>query len=148
MMGEWIDLVFHIRVIVEGIAVEVTEFKSVSLQGRTKEWSGYVGFHQASSSEYDETLYLLDKQNHIPIIYFFPIDMTSSSPCALLKYESKYLTSAWFYLSFFDGVSICNKGLGVVSVRDVEEEKETLATNIFSIRLWSDMISSLCFAYM
>lgn len=71
MIEKDVDPALHAQVVVEGVAVEIAELRGVPFQGKATEWSGYVGFHQASPSEYDETLYLLDEQDHIPIVYFF-----------------------------------------------------------------------------
>lgn len=50
-MGEDVDLVFHAWVIVEGIVVEIAEFRGLPLQGRASKGYDNVDFDKSYSLE-------------------------------------------------------------------------------------------------
>ena len=67
-MGEGVDPALYSRVVVEGVAVEVAEFRGVPLQGGASEGRGNVGFYKGSPLEGDQALKTLDKQHHVPVV--------------------------------------------------------------------------------
>lgn len=60
-MKKGVDSVFYSRVVVEDIAVKITEFRGVLLQGGVSKRCGNIGFYKGSSFESDQALKTLDK---------------------------------------------------------------------------------------
>lgn len=56
MVGGGIDSALHSRVIVKGVAVKVTEFRGIPLQGGASKRCGDIGFYKGSSLEDDQAL--------------------------------------------------------------------------------------------
>lgn len=52
-MGKGVDSAFHAWVVVEGVAVEVAELKSVPLKGRALKRHSNVGFYKGNPFEDD-----------------------------------------------------------------------------------------------
>lgn len=71
IIGEGVDPTLHSRIVVEGIAVEVAEFRGISFQDGVLEGRGDVGFYKGSILEGDQALEMLDKQHYILIINIF-----------------------------------------------------------------------------
>lgn len=68
---ESINSVLYTWVVIERVAVEVTELRGVLLQGRALEGCSDVGFDEGSVLEGDEALKMLHKEHDVPIIYVF-----------------------------------------------------------------------------
>lgn len=60
-MGKSIDLTFHARVIMQGVPVEVAEFRRISFQDGAMERCGNVIFHQGRAFEIDQVLNVLSE---------------------------------------------------------------------------------------
>lgn len=67
-MGEGVNPTLHFRIIVEGIAVEVAEFKDISLQGGALNRCSNVDFYKNNFFEDDQALKTLDKQHHVSVV--------------------------------------------------------------------------------
>ena len=70
-MGEGVDPAFYAQVVVEGIAVKVSELRSILLQGGALKRCGNVGFDKGRSLEGYQALKMLDKEHYVPIINVF-----------------------------------------------------------------------------
>lgn len=68
MIGKGVDPAFYTRVVVEGVAVEVAEFKSIPLKGRALKRRGNASFHKNSPLKDNQVLGTLDKQHHVLIV--------------------------------------------------------------------------------
>lgn len=67
-MREDIDPALHSRVIVEGVAVKVDEFRDIPLHDGALKERGDVGFYKGSRLEADQALETLDKQHHVFVV--------------------------------------------------------------------------------
>lgn len=67
-MGECVDQALYARVVVEGIAVKVAEFRGVPLQGGALKGCGNVGFDKGRFFEGYQALETLDKEHYVPVI--------------------------------------------------------------------------------
>ena len=83
-MGECINPAFHTRVVIERVAVEVTEFRGVPLWSGASKGCSDVGFDEGSATESDEALKTLHKQDDVPIVYVFSYqDYFTFSVCSV-----------------------------------------------------------------
>ncbi len=70
-MEEDVDLVFHARVVVEGIAVKVVELRGVPLYGRASKGCCNIGFDKGRFLEGYQALKTLDEEHYISVINVF-----------------------------------------------------------------------------
>lgn len=70
-MGECIDPTLYARVVVEGIAVKVTEFRNILLQGGVSKGCNDIGFDKGHSLKGYQALEMLNKGHYVLIINFF-----------------------------------------------------------------------------
>ncbi len=70
-MEKGIDLVFHARVVIKGIAVEVAELRGIPLQGGALKGCGNVGFDKGRFLEGYQALKTLDEKHYVPVINVF-----------------------------------------------------------------------------
>ena len=68
MMGECINPALHARVVIERVAIEITELRGVPLHGGALEGYGNVGFDKGSVLDGDKALKTLHKEDNILIV--------------------------------------------------------------------------------
>lgn len=66
-----INLALHTWIVVEHIAVKVTEFKYVLFKGRTLEKCSNVGLNKGCGSEGHKVLKMMYKEHNVPIVHVF-----------------------------------------------------------------------------
>lgn len=71
MMGKSVYLTLHTRVVVEGIAIIVTEFRDVSFQGRVSKRCGKFDLNKQSFFEVHKILEIPDKEHYDFIVNVF-----------------------------------------------------------------------------
>lgn len=59
------------RVVVEGIAVEITEVRGIPFYGETLKWRCNVDFHEGGISKCDKTLKMVHKEYDVSIVNIF-----------------------------------------------------------------------------
>ena len=70
-MGVCVDPALHARVVVEGIAVKVTEFRGVPFQNRALKRCDNVGFNKSRFLEGYQSLETLDEEHYVLVINVF-----------------------------------------------------------------------------
>ena len=70
-MGEGVNLAFYAWVVIEGIAIEVTELKGIPLMSGVSIECGKVGFNKGRSLEDYQALKMLDNEHYVLVINFF-----------------------------------------------------------------------------
>lgn len=70
-MKEGINLALYAWVVIECIAAEVAELRSVPLESRVSEGCGNVGLDKGSALGGYKALKILHKENNIPVVHVF-----------------------------------------------------------------------------